>query len=87
MSRALPSGAEPYTHQGAVTHSQLDYYLDEFAFRFDRRHSRHRDLLFYRLIQGGLAADPHPYATLITPPSAPQKLLPAHPRHRCGRVG
>jgi transposase-like protein len=55
------------THQGAVTHDQLDYYLDEFTFRFNRRRSRHRGLLFYRLIEGALAADPHPYATLLTP--------------------
>ena len=58
------------THQGAVTHGQLDYYLDEFTFRFNRRRSRHRGLLFYRLIEGALAADPHPYATLITPRAA-----------------
>ena len=55
------------THQGAVTHDQLDYYLDEFVFRLNRRRSCHRGLLFYRLIEGALAADPHPYATLITP--------------------
>jgi transposase-like protein len=55
------------THQGAVTHDQLDYYLDEFTFRFNRRRSRHRGLLFYRLIEGALAAAPHPYATLVTP--------------------
>ncbi len=55
------------THQGAVTHGQLDFYLDEFTFRFNRRRSRHRGLLFYRLIGGALAADPHPYATLLTP--------------------
>jgi transposase-like protein len=55
------------THQGAVTHDQLDYYLDEFTFRFNRRRSRHRGLLFYRLIEGALAAEPHPYATLVTP--------------------
>jgi len=58
------------THQGAVTHDQLDYYLDEFTFRFNRRRSRHRGLLFYRLIEGALAADPHPYQTLLTPRSA-----------------
>ena len=58
------------THQGAVTHDQLDYYLDEFTFRFNRRRSRHRGLLFYRLIEGALAADPHPYATLVTPREA-----------------
>jgi transposase-like protein len=58
------------THQGAVTHGQLDYYLDEFAFRFNRRRSRHRGLLFYRLIEGALAADPHPYTELLTPRTA-----------------
>jgi hypothetical protein len=51
--------------RGAVTHDQLDYYLDEFTFRFNRRRSRHRGLLFYRLIEGALAADPHPYTTLL----------------------
>ena len=54
------------THQGAVGHDQLDYYLDEFTFRFNRRHSRHRGLLFYRLLEGALAADPHPYKTLTS---------------------
>ncbi len=52
------------THQGAVSHEQLDYYLDEFTFRFNRRRARHRGLLFYRLIEGALAADPHPYKEL-----------------------
>jgi transposase-like protein len=39
------------THQGAVRPSHLDYYLDEFVFRFNRRTSASRGLLFYRLIQ------------------------------------
>jgi transposase-like protein len=46
------------THQGAVAHSHLEYYLDEFVFRFNRRHSRSRGLLFYRLIQQALAIGP-----------------------------
>jgi transposase-like protein len=58
------------THQGAISHAQLDYYLDEFTFRFNRRRARHRGLLFYRLLEGALAADPHPYETLITRPRA-----------------
>jgi ISXO2-like transposase domain/Transposase zinc-ribbon domain len=58
------------THQGAVGHDQLDYYLDEFTFRFNRRRSRHRGLLFHRLIEGAVAAEPHPYATLLTTRSA-----------------
>ncbi|MBV8947309.1 MAG: IS1595 family transposase [Solirubrobacterales bacterium] len=54
------------THQGAISHAQLDYYLDEFTFRFNRRRARHRGLLFYRLLEGALAAEPHPYKQLIT---------------------
>jgi len=37
------------TDQGAVSHDQLDYYLDEYTFGSNRRHSRHRGMLFYRL--------------------------------------
>ena len=39
------------THQGAIQSNHLDYYLDEFTFRFNRRTSRRRGKLFYRLIQ------------------------------------
>lgn len=38
-------------HQGAVKISHLDYYLDEFTFRFNRRTSTSRGKLFYRLVQ------------------------------------
>jgi transposase-like protein len=34
------------THQGAVSHKHLDYYLDEFTFRFNRRKSASRGKLF-----------------------------------------
>src|SRR5262249_3165305 len=53
------------THQGAVTRAHLDYYLDEFTFRFNRRTSRHRGNLFERLVQQAVAVDPAPYASLI----------------------
>jgi transposase-like protein len=53
------------THQGAVSFEHLDYYLDEFTFRFNRRTSRHRGKLFYRLVQQALAIDPVPYKRLI----------------------
>jgi len=46
------------THQGAVHQSHLEYYLDEFTFRFNRRTSRSRGKLFYRLIQQAVAIDP-----------------------------
>jgi transposase-like protein len=46
------------THQGAVRSDHLDYYLDEFTFRFNRRTSRSRGLLFYRLMQQAVALHP-----------------------------
>jgi transposase-like protein len=52
------------THQGAVRHRHLDYYLDEFAFRFNRRASASRGKLFYRLVQQAAAVETHPYTTL-----------------------
>ena len=53
------------THQGAVSHEHLDYYLDEYTFRFNRRTSRYRGKLFYRLIQQAVAIDPVPYSALV----------------------
>ncbi len=46
------------THQGAVSHKHLDFYLDEFTFRFNRRKSKSRGKLFYRLAQQAVAVDP-----------------------------
>lgn len=46
------------THQGAVHGSHLDYYLDEYTFRFNRRTSRSRGLLFYRLVQQSIVLKP-----------------------------
>ena len=53
------------THQGAVSHEHLDYYLDEFVFRFNRRSSRSRGKLFYRLLQQAVATDPAPYRLIV----------------------
>jgi transposase-like protein len=53
------------THQGAVTVDHLEYYLDEFTFRFNRRKSRHRGKLFFRLVQQSVAVEPVPYKRLI----------------------
>lgn len=46
------------TYQGGIHLSHLDYYLDEFTFRFNRRTSRLRGKLFYRLIQQAMAISP-----------------------------
>jgi transposase-like protein len=48
-------------HQGRVSMRQLDHYLDEFAFRFNRRGSQHRGMLFYRLLQQSVVLHPEPY--------------------------
>ena len=55
------------THQGAVAEEHLDYYLDEFTFRFNRRHSKSRGKLFYRLAQQAVQLEPTPYNKLIHP--------------------
>ena len=54
------------THQGAISHENLSYYLDEFTFRFNRRTSRSRGKLFYRLIEQALLIEPVPAKLLIT---------------------
>jgi transposase-like protein len=52
------------THQGALSHEQLDSYLDEFTFRFNRRTSRYRWKLFYRLVAQAVVVEPIPYSRL-----------------------
>jgi len=46
------------THQGAVRHSHLDYYLDEYTFRFNCRTSNSHGLLFYRLLKQAINLGP-----------------------------
>lgn len=53
------------TLQGSVSPQQLDFYLDEFTFRFNRRTSRSRGLLFYRLIEQSVLTGPHPYDSVV----------------------
>jgi transposase-like protein len=53
------------THQGGIQHRHLDYYLDEFTFRFNRRRSHARGLLFHRLAQQAVAVGPAPYHQII----------------------
>jgi transposase-like protein len=52
------------THQGAISPEHLAYYLDEFTFRFNRRTSRSRGKLFYRLIEQALQIAPVPAKSL-----------------------
>lgn len=54
------------TLQYGVSHELLAYYLDEYTFRFNRRNSRARGMLFYRLLQQAVLTDPHPLAQLYS---------------------
>lgn len=56
------------THQGAVMPEQLAHYLNEYAFRFNRRLSNHRGKLFYRLVGQCLEIEPQPYKTIVARP-------------------
>ncbi len=48
------------TYQGAVKPTHLAYYLDEYTFRFNRRTSKSRGKLFYRLAQQAMMVDSVP---------------------------
>ena len=48
-----------------MTGDHLDYYLDEFTFRFNRRKSRSRGMLFYRLLEQTLNVGPSPYHSIV----------------------
>jgi transposase-like protein len=52
-------------HQGAVRGKHLDYYLDEYTFRFNRRTSKSRGMLFYRLMQQAVMTEAVPYHRLV----------------------
>jgi hypothetical protein len=52
-------------HHGAIRPSHLDYYLDEFTFRFNRRSSKARGLLFYRLMEQAMDCRPAPRKMII----------------------
>ena len=52
------------TLQGGIAREHLPYYLDEFTFRFNRRTSRARGLLFYRLLEQAVQCAPTPASAL-----------------------
>jgi transposase-like protein len=56
------------THQGAVRSKHLQSYLDEFVFRFNRRKSAKRGLLFYRLLENAVKTSPTTLDTLLNRP-------------------
>ena len=64
------------THQGAASLEHLDAYLDEFTFRFNRRTSRSRGKLFYRLLEQAVAVEPVPCKSLVKCPAEQRFLKP-----------
>ena len=56
------------THQGAVRGKHFGAYLEEFTFRFNRRTSQHRTLLFERLVGWGMQHRADPYWRIIRRP-------------------
>lgn len=55
------------THQGKISPKYLSYYLDEFAFRFNRKMSTYRGKLFYRLVQQAVDTEPMPFNDIVKP--------------------
>lgn len=53
-------------YQGAIQEKQLEYYLDEYTFRFNRRKSKSRGLLFYRLLEQAIVTAPITYEDIKT---------------------
>jgi hypothetical protein len=66
------------THQGGVQPEHLQAYLDEFTFRFNRRHSVARGMLFYRLLELAAAAPPVTYADLAVIHQAKKTYSPGY---------
>lgn len=57
------------TLHGAVSPEHFDTYLEEYAFRFNRRTSTHRGLLFYRVLEQAVRTAPAPYHSIVSGPS------------------
>lgn len=76
------------TYQGAGTPEHVQEYLDEFVFRFNRRNSHHRGLLFLRLLQASVSGEPVPYRQLVKVPKQKPVSPPGvtGPRQRPGTL-
>jgi transposase-like protein len=69
------------THQGSVDDAHLPGYLNEFVFRFNRRRSRSRGMVFYRVLELAVAHAPVRYEDLIAT-QRPRAVPPAPPQAR-----
>ena len=70
------------THQGSVDDAHLASYLDEFVFRFNRRRSRSRGMVFYRVLELAVAHDPVRYLDLVA--TQRPRAVPPTPPHASG---
>jgi hypothetical protein len=59
-----PNGAARHPH-GGIGAQHVEAYLNEFVFRFNRRRSSARGLLFYRLLQNGVVMQELDYDTIV----------------------
>lgn len=69
------------THQGSIGDAHLTHYLDEFVFRFNRRQSRSRGMLFYRVLELAITHGPVRYQDIIQT-KRPRSVPPVPPRTR-----
>ncbi len=69
------------THQGSVDDAHLINYLDEFVFRFNRRRSRSRGRVFYRVLELAVGHAPVRYRDLVAS-RRPRKVRPVPPTQR-----
>lgn len=69
------------THQSSVDPAHLQNYLNEFVFRFNRRRSRARGMLFYRVLQLAVTHAPVRYRDLVADPK-PKRVTPRPPTRR-----
>ncbi len=69
------------THQGSVDDAHLPRYLNAFVFRFNRRRSRSRGMVFYRVLELAVGHDPVRYKDLIAS-QRPRAVPPTPPRTR-----
>jgi transposase-like protein len=69
------------THQGSVDDAHLPRYMNEFVFRFNRRHSRSRGMVFYRVLEIAVGHDPVRYRDIVAG-RRPRAVPPTPPRVR-----
>ena len=67
------------THQGSAGWDHVALYLDGFVFRFNRRRSRHRGLVFLRLLERCVDVGPASYHELIVRFKLPKLISPTPP--------